>query len=171
MIKINTDWQGKKGLENLIRYIENNLVYGEAQEQVRIVAHHAADNMQQTIKESGYNLDALANKILAETLTTTGGIEVGIGRISSLPFYWQMFDAGFKPGTTNKLVPAGAFDSNGKWVVGNGDYTFLDKKSPKKSVESLDYIGKAIRNLDKELKETIERLGSKFINGATQASK
>ena len=51
MIKVTIDWQGQKGLENLIRYIENNLVYGEAQEKVRVLGHHTADYMKDVIKQ------------------------------------------------------------------------------------------------------------------------
>jgi hypothetical protein len=86
-IRISIDWQGKKGLDNLIRYIENNTLYGEMQVQTQILAHHTADSMKETISTSkkrpsfGSNLE---DNILAEPISTTGGIEYGIGRISQL---------------------------------------------------------------------------------------
>jgi hypothetical protein len=189
MIKVNIDWQGKKGLDNLIRYIENNLVYAEAQEEVRILGHHTADYMKNIIKESGYNLDKLANSILAETLSTTGGVEVGIGRIASFPkgkngqTYWEAFNDGFKPGAMNTLICPGSFEdgrpdaskSGGKWTehagyIG-GNYTFFDNNQNKKPIAPLDFVGKAIRNLDQELREMMEKWGTKFIGGAQEASK
>jgi hypothetical protein len=41
---------------------------------------------------------------------------------------------------------------------------------PKKAIEGLNYINKAIMNLDKELKIVMEKLGSKFITGAQQVN-
>jgi len=179
MITIRIDWQGKKGLDNLIRYIKNNMVYGEAQEKIRIIGHHAADNMQKAIKETGYNLDKLANSILAETISTTGGVEVGIGRIESLPFYWEMFNTGFKPGAALSFVPIGGFadgapdasKSGGRWQVGGGNSSFFDLNINKKPVEPIEYIEKSMRLLDMELTETMKKLGEKFIEGMGRESK
>jgi len=187
MITIRIDWQGKKGLDNLIRYIKNNMVYGEAQEKIRIIGHHAADNMQKAIKETGYNLDKLANSILAETISTTGGVEVGIGRIESLPFYWEMFNVGFKPGAAMKLLPIGGFTSGSglsgdvtkpisgdyglSWQTGMGHSTFFDNNMNKKPVEPIEYIEKSMRLLDMELTETMKKLGEKFIEGMGRESK
>jgi hypothetical protein len=166
MIKINIDWQGKKGLDNLIRYIENNLVYAEAQEQVRILGHHTADHMRNTInterkrpEKASHNLD---NSIIAETLGTTGGVEIGIGRISTLNAqapYWEMINDGASYTTrTHHIVP---FE--------DGEFRTF-KVGSTHIIEGIDFVGKAIRNLDEELKEMIEKLGEKFINGAQTAS-
>ena len=38
-------------------------------------------------------------------------------------------------------------------------------------IQGIDYIGKAIRNLDQELKTVMEKLGAKFLGGASNASK
>jgi hypothetical protein len=185
MIKITVDWKGKKGFDNLIRYIENNLVYAEAQEQVRILGHHTADNMRETIKNSkkrhsfGSNLE---DNILTETLNTTGGVEVGVGRISQLkanaPYYEVLDAGGYVPYSTRKGAPLGSFEGDApdsRVVSGNqnwersGDKGFFMK--PKNPIEGIDYIGKAIRNLDRELQEMIIKLGSSFIGGAEKASK
>lgn len=179
MIRINIDWFGEKGLNNLIRYIDSNLIYGEAQQKIRVLGHHTADNMQKIIKETGYNLDRLATSIVAETLQTTGGIDVGIGRIANLPFYWEMFNNGFKPGASNNFVPFGSFQgeppmagkTGGKWEVGNGGYTFFDDNTNKKSVAPIDYVGKSMRLLDLELIETIKDLGATFIENLNKESK
>jgi hypothetical protein len=181
-IKVTIDWKGKKGFENLIRYIDNNMVYGEAQEQIRVIGHHCADNMRSTIKESkkrpslGSNLE---DNITAETLNTTAGVEVGIGRISKLktnaPYYEVLDAGGYVPYSTVKGAPLGSFYGNPPTAGGNGDNWersgnkgFFMK--PKKPIEGIDYIGKAIRNLDIELRNVMEKLGAKFIDGAKQAS-
>jgi hypothetical protein len=176
MLRIKIDFVDKNKFSKLIRYIENNLIYGEAQEQVRVIGHHAADSMQKTIKESGYNLDNLANSILAETLNTTGGVEVGVGRIESLPFYWTLFDSGFKPGASLSFVPLGAFPdgapdankSGGKWGVGVGPYTFFDLNINKKPVEPLDFVQKSVNQIEVEFKEMIKKLGESWIEGMSK---
>lgn len=185
MIRVSIDWQGKKGLDNLIKYIEDNTIYGEAQEQIRILGHHTADHMRNTIKISkkrhslGSNLE---DNITAETLNTVGGVEVGVGKISQLktnaPYFEVLDKGGYVPYSTAKGAPLGSFEGSapdGNVVSGNqnwersGDKGFFMK--PKSPIEGIDYIGKAIRNLDKELKVTMERLGSKFLTEVEKASK
>jgi len=183
MIRISIDWQGQKGLDNLIRYIENNLVYAEAQEGVRVLGHHTADNMRETISSSkkrpsfGNNLESNIN---AETLNTTGGVEVGIGRISQLkanaPYFEVLDVGGYVPYSTAKGAPLGSFygdppipGGSGQNWERSGEKGFFMK--PSKAIEGIDYIGKAIRNLDKELRIMMEKLGSKFIDEAQKASK
>jgi hypothetical protein len=183
MIKISIDWQGKKGLENLIRYIENNTLYGEMQVQAQILAHHTADNMKETISTSkkrpslGSNLE---DNILAEPISTTGGIEYGIGKISQLktnaPYFEVLDVGGYVPYSTRKGAPLGSFEGD-KPIAGgsgqnwerSGEKGFFMK--PSKAIEGIDYVGKAIRNLDQELRTTMEKLGSKFITEAERVSK
>jgi len=167
VIKISVDWQGKKGFENFMRYIDNNLVYAEAQEEIRILGHHTADNMRSIINENrkrptkaSHKLD---NAITAETLNTTGGVEVGIGRIEKLNSeapYWEMIDRGASYTTKKQhVVP---FEDG-------GFRTF--KVGSTHVIEGIEFVGQAIRNLDKELKTTMEKLGAKFISDAEKASK
>lgn len=166
MIRISIDWQGKQGLDNLIRYIENNLVYAEAQEQVRVLGHHCADKMHEIIKTERRNParpdHKLENAITAETLSTTAGVEMGIGRISTLNAeapYWEMIDSGATYITKKThVVPTTYFTD-----PGSGFVTF--KKGSSHVITGIDYIGKAIRNLDQELRTMMEKLGSKFIGG------
>ena len=172
MIKINIEWQGQKGLDNLIRYIDNNIVYGEAQEQVRILGHRTANNMRSTINTERLNPkrpdDKLVNAITAETLNTTGGIEVGIGRIAKLvaeaPYFELINNGGTYITKKTHVVPTTYFAD-----PGSGFVTF--KEGSSHTITGIDYVGKAIRNLDKELRIVMEKLGSKFINGAEQASR
>jgi hypothetical protein len=172
MIKINIDWQGKKGLDNLIRYIENNLVYAEAQEQVRVLGHHTADNMKNTINTERKNParpdNKLENAITAETLNTTGGVEVGIGRISKLNVeapYWEMINDGATYVTKKTHVVPTTYFSD----PGSGFITF--KEGSTHIIEGIDFVGKAIRNLDQELRVMMEKLGATFLGGAANASK
>lgn len=179
MIKLSVDWLGQKKFNSFIKYIQNNLLYGEIQEQIRILGHHTADHMINTIQTSkkrhsfGNNLES---NILTETISTTGGVEVGIGRISRLktnaPYYEVLNDGGYIPYSTVRGAPLGSFegdvpdssivDGNQNWErSGNRGY-FMKPKSP---IEGIDYIGKAIRNLDKELTETMTKWGEKFLSG------
>jgi hypothetical protein len=170
MIKINIDWQGKKGLDNLIRYIENNLVYAKAQEQVRVLGHHCADKMKEVIETERKNParpdHKLENSILVEY--TTGGVEVGIGRISTLNAqapYWEMIDAGATYITKKThVVPTTYFAD-----PVNNFITF--KEGSSHTITGIDFVGRAIRNLDVELKEMMEKLGAKFIGDMQKESK
>jgi hypothetical protein len=172
MIKITIDWVDGKKFDNLIRYIENNLIYAEAQEEVRILGHRTADNMRNTINNERKNPkrpdDKLVSAIIAETLSTTGGVEVGIGRISTLNTeapYWEMIDAGATYITKKThIVPTTYFAD-----AGSGFITF--KEGSSHTITGIDYIGKSIRNLDKELRTMMEKWGEKFLGGASQASK
>jgi hypothetical protein len=171
MIRISIDWKGQKGLDNLIRYIENNVVYGEVQEQVRILGHHTADYMKETIVAERKNParpdHKLENAITAETLDTTDGIEMGIGRISKLNTeapYWEMINDGATYITKKThVVPTTYFTD-----PGTGFVTF--KEGSSHTIEGIDFVGKAIRNLDKELRIMIAKFGSKFIDGTQNAS-
>jgi hypothetical protein len=172
MIRVSIDWQGEKGLDNLIRYIENNLVYAEAQEQVRVLGHHCADKMKEVIETERKNParpdHKLENSIIAETLSTTGGVEVGIGRISTLNAqapYWEMINDGATYVTKKThVVPTTYFAD-----PGTGFVTF--KEGSSHVITGIDYVGKAIRNLDKELRDWMEKHGAKFLDGMSKASK
>jgi len=172
MIRITIDWKGEKGLNNLIRYIENNLLYAETQENVRILGHHTADKMHEVINTERKNParpdHKLENAITAETLNTTSGVEVGIGRISKLNVeapYWEMINDGATYVTKKThVVPTTYFAD-----PGSGFVTF--KEGSSHIIEGIDFIGKAIRNLDQELRTMMEKWGEKFLGGAEKASK
>lgn len=172
MIKISIDSKNlEKGMNSLIRYIENNAVYGEAQEKIRILGHHTADYMKETINNERRNPkrpeDKLVNAITAETLNTVGGIEVGIGRISKLiaeaPYFELINDGGTYITKKTHVIPTDYFAD-----PGNGFITF--KEGSSHTITGIDYVGKAIRNLDNELRITMEKLGAKFIDGMKKAS-
>lgn len=184
MIRITVDFKDKKKFSNLIRYIQNNLLYGEAQQRVRVAGHHTADHMKETISTSkkrhslGSNLE---DNIQAETLSTTGGIEVGIGRISLLksvaPYFEVLNDGGYVPYSTAKGAPLGSFEGdrpdpnivsgNQNWERSGNKGFFMKPKTP---IEGIDYIGKAIRNLDIELREQMRLWGEKFLDEMKKAS-
>lgn len=172
MIKVTIDFKDAKKFDNLIRYIEDNIVYGEAQEAVKILGHHTADNMRETINTERHNPkrpdDKLVNAITAETLNTTGGIEVGVGRIAKLvseaPYFELINDGGTYITKKTHVVPTTYFGD-----PGDGFVTF--KAGSSHTISGIDYVGKAIRNLDKELRDMMEQWGSKFLGGASNASK
>ena len=162
MIKLTVDFRDAKKFNNLIRYIQNNLLYGEVQERVKVLGHHAADHMRSTINserkrptKASHKLD---NAITAETLSTVGGIEVGIGRISKLNAqapYWEMIDAGANYTTKIKhIVP---FE--------DGEFRTF-KVGSSHIIEGISFVQKAILNLDKELRVMMKKWGSEFIKGA-----
>jgi len=172
MIKISIDWKGQKGLDNLIRYISNNLLYAEAQENVRILGHHCADKMKEVIETERKNParpdHKLENSITAKTLSTTAGVEVGIGEIAKMNQeapYWEMINDGATYVTKKThVVPMTYF--------ADPESPFLTfKEGSSHTIEGIDYVGKAIRNLDQELREMMEKWGEKFLGGAEQASK
>jgi len=172
MIKITIDWKGKERFENFIRYIHDNLYYAEAQENIRILGHRTADKMREVIETERKNParpdHKLENSITAETLSTTGGVEVGIGEIAKMNQeapYWEMIDAGASYSTKNThIVPTTYFADPGKGFI-----TF--KAGSTHIIEGIEFVGKAIRNLDKELREMMEKWGEKFLSGMGDASK
>jgi len=181
MIRVSIEWQGKKGLDNLIRYIENNLVYGEAQEGIVELGKKTADHMKYTIgssKKRPSMTDRLENNINSEILNSVGGVEVGIGRISQLktnaPYFEVLDQGGYVPpanlgyflGNPSAPTPGG---SGQVWIHSGDNKDYL--MTPKKAIEGIDYIGKAIRNLDQELREMMKKWGTDFIDGAEKASK
>ena len=184
MIRISIDWKDGKKFDNLIRYIENNFLYAQAQEGIRVLGHHTADKMRQVIdserKRPDKGTHKLENSITAETLTTTGGVEIGIGRISKMTEeapYWEVLDRGGYVPNYGNLVPLGAFIPGepipnpknfrqGNWEVGEGKYTFRATRP----IEGIDYVGKSIRHLDSELKEMIIKLGGSWLQGMEKIS-
>lgn len=171
MVRIQVDFKDAKKFSQMIKYIENNLIYGEAQEQIRILGHHTADRMKEVINTERKNParpdHKLENAITAETLNTVGGIEVGIGRISKLNTeapHWEMIDAGGTYVTKKTHIVPTTYFSN----PGTGFVTF--KEGSSHTIEGINYVTKAIAFLDKELKNVIIKLGGKFIEGLKKAS-
>lgn len=171
MIKISIDFKDGKKFGNLIRYIQNNLVYAESQEQMRILGHHAADKMRETINVERKNParpdHKLENAITAETLNTTAGVEVGIGRISTLkaeaPYFELINDGGTYVTKKTHIVPTTYFAD-----PGTGFVTF--KEGSSHTITGIDYVGKAVRNLDQELRTMMEKIGEQYIDGMKKAS-
>ena len=166
MININIEFKDKDSFAKLIRYIENNLLYSEVQENIRILGHHCADNMKETINNERKNParpdHKLENAIVAETLSTTGGVEIGIGRISTLiaqaPHFELINDGGTYITKETHIVPTTYFAD-----PGSGFVTF--KAGSSHVITGIDYVGKSIRNLDQELRTMMEKWGSKFLSG------
>lgn len=182
MIRISVDFKDAKKFSQIIRYIQNNLVYPEAQEQVRILGHHVADNMRETINSSKKRPDKgtqrLENAITAETLETTGGVEVGIGKIQKLkeeaPYFEVLDGGGYVPpanvgffGDNMRAPEAGGYGEDWKHTGKGSGFYFM---KPMKAIEGIHYISKAIAYLDRELKNLIIKLGGTFIKGIEKAS-
>jgi hypothetical protein len=182
MINVTIDFKDKEKFDRLIRYIENNEVYFEAQAAIIDLADSTVSSMHEIIDTSRRRPDAgthkLENAIDKKILNTTAGVEVGIGEISRLRVeapYFEVLDVGGYIPNHGNFVPLGAFAPgnpkpdagsfrDGQWVVGAGKYTFKAKRA----IEGIDYIGSAIRELDRKLRETIESLGGKFLTGMSK---
>lgn len=171
MIRVTIDWKDGKKFASLIRYIQNNQLYGETQEQIRVLGHHTADKMREVINTERKNParpdHKLENAIIAETLNTVGGIDVGVGRISKLIAeapHWELInDGGTYVTKETHVVPTTYFANPESEFV-----TF--KAGSQHTIEGIDYVGKSIRNLDQELRIMMEKFGEKFLDGAKKAS-
>lgn len=171
MIKISVDWVDGKKMENLIRYISDNTIYGQAQQEVRVLGHHVADKMREVIETERINParpdHKLENAIICEVINSVGGIEVGIGRIATLVAEAKHFELINDGGTyvTEKthFVPTTYFAGRGSMGYGDG---VIFAAGSSHTIRGIDYVGKSIRNLDQELKIVMENLGAKFIGGA-----
>ena len=112
--------------------------------------------------------DKLINAITAEPLNTVGGIEMGIGRISTLiaeaPYFELINDGGTYVTKKTHVVPTTYFAD-----PDSGFVTF--KEGSSHTIEGINYVGIAIKKLDQELKVMMEKFGTKFINGAEKESK
>ena len=169
MISITVDFVDRGKFDKFIRYIENNLIYAEAQEEIRVLGHHCADNMIDTIESSRKNPDRgthkLENAIIAETLSTTAGVEVGVGRISKLQQeapYFEMINDGFTYTTRQThVVPTDYFANKG-----TGFITF--KEGSKHTIEGIQYVFKAIQKLEIELRDFIIKVGGKYLDGLSK---
>lgn len=164
MISIAIDWKDGKKFSNLIRYIKNNLIYGELQIVAQTLAHHAADSMINTIielkKNPARSEHKLERAITAEQINVTGGISYGVGNIGKMNQeapYWEMINDGAKYVTKEThVVPTTYF--------ANADSKFITFKAGSTHViEGIDYVGKAVRHLDVELKEVMNQFGEKFV--------
>ena len=172
MIKVTIDFKDSKKLSNLIRYIQNNLLHAEVQEQIRVLGHHAADNMRNTIETERKNParpdHKLENAITAETLSTTAGVDVGIGRISKLNAeapYWEMINDGANYTTKQThVVPTTYFAD-----PGSGFVTF--KEGSSHVIQGIEYVGKTIRKIDQELTIQMKKWGETFLGGMEKASR
>jgi len=178
VINITIDFKDAHKFQNLIRYIEDNTVYFEAQAAMMDLADETVTYMRDVIKAEKKRPskgDTLEQAIDKEILNTTAGIEVGIGNISKLkaeaPYYEVLDQGGYIPNHGN-FVPLGSFvpgepkpnQANfreGQWSVGTGKYTFKAKRA----IEGINYIAKAIKNLEARLNEEIKKMGAKLIDG------
>ena len=176
---VKTTTKGKNPI-SWIREVEGR-IYFEFQYRLMELGELTAERMKGIVTSSGYKLDKLANAIDSKILQSVAGVVIGIGEIAKMPksdqgnTYWEAFNDGFTPGSSNKLVPLGSFDGNApsightgsKWQVGTGNYTFLDNIPVKRTVEPLRYIQISEKELEKHIIKEISRL-TKELNQASK---
>lgn len=182
MISLRVEWKGKKGLENLIKSIEN-ISFVRAEAEIATVADKTVAHMQNTIQENKKRPDLGTHKLensidWDEVLNIPGKkLIVGIGNIDKIKSeapYFEVLDAGgYVPpanigyftsgsGMSGDKTPPEAGSSGQNWVhTGKEKGSFYMK--PKKAIEGIDYIEKAIRYCDKLLNSVITEIGKEFI--------
>jgi hypothetical protein len=171
MFKWEVDFVDKDKFDNFSRYLSSEQpIYGMLEVATQILAHHIADNMIETIcslrKRPDRGTHKLENNILAIPLNTTGGIEYGIGEISVLDKeapYWRMLNDGatYTTKQDSKAIPLTYFDGT------NGFIRY--KAGDTHTIFGIDFVGKAIANLDKEMRDVIEKLGGDILDGLERA--
>ena len=154
-------------------------IYPELQNQIVLSAEATAVIMKKILEGSGYRLQKLAGAIGVDVLSSTGGVHVGIGNISTFPVgkesgvsYYEAFNDGFKVTQANVGYFGDNFrapESGGsgeKWHhTGKGSGFFYMK--PNKVIEPLRYIEIG----EQELRNHIEKEIIKFSKNLEQAGK
>ena len=184
MFNVKIEWKDGDKLRKLIKYLDSDRLYYDAQNGINDVADKTVDNMRETISSNkkrhsfGNNLEKTIDK---EVLNDVGGVDIGIGNVNKLksdaPYYEVLNAGGYIPysigGKGFQMVgkaPFGSFEGdkpNSSVVSGNqnwersGDKGFFMK--PKKPIEGIGYIEKAVDFAEQELDKFIEALGGKFI--------
>ena len=170
MINVSVEFTDKGKFEKLIRYIEDNSIYFEAQAAMLDLANNTVEHMRTNINEDRKNPDRgthkLENAIDTKIINDVGGIEIGIGEIAKLQSeapYFEMINDGFTYTTRQThIVPTTYFADKGSGFV-----TF--KAGSKHTIQGIDYVGKALRTLETELADTITKLGGKLFGGMEKA--
>jgi hypothetical protein len=168
MITITVDFPDAKKLHNLMRYIEN-FPFVRAEAIAGEVADEVVTNMKDTITSSRKRPDKgthnLENAIDWDEVKNDPGKEliIGIGNISKLNAdapYWEMIDSGFTYTTRHTFITPPIFD---------GEFRTF-KEGSQHTIEGIDYVGKALRNLEKRLNEEVVKMGAKLIDGMSKSS-
>lgn len=194
MVKITVDFKDAKKFDQLIRYIENNAVYEQAQTAMTALGHKTADNMKDVINSSRKRPNSGTNKLERSIESTTilgishGGFlgmkdintfEVGIGEIAKMTKeapYWEVLDVGgYVPPANYGFFSNGEAPKSGasgqEWVhSGKDSYLPSFYMKPKSPIQGIDYIGQSLRKLRQDLDEEVKNLGAQFINGIKKAS-
>jgi hypothetical protein len=173
MIRLTVDFKDAKKFDQLIRYIEN-APFVRIEAETANIADKTVNDMIQTIEDNRKQparpgVSKLQNSIDWTQLINDPGKElvIGIGNIANMTKeapYWEMINDGATYITKKThVVPTTFFASPDSEFV-----TF--KEGSSHTITGIDYIGKAIRNLDKELREMMSKWGTEFIGGAQKAS-
>lgn len=159
--------QGKNPI-NFIRDIEIRF-YPELQQRLVELSDDTVNTMRSIIDSSKKRPKTTGNKlehaIEREILSSIGGVQIGIGNISTLKSqapYFEVLDAGGYIPNYGNLVPSGQFFPGdpqpnassfrqGQWQPGTGQHSFRAKKP----IDGINYIGLSAKYLkDKLDKET-----------------
>ena len=172
MVRLTVDWKDAKKFDQLIRYIEN-VPFVRVEAEAANLADNAVNTMKEVINTERKNParpdHKLENSIDWSQLINDPGKElvIGIGNIAKMTQeapYWEMINDGATYVTKKThVVPTTYFAD-----PGSGFVTF--KEGSTHVIEGIDYIGRAIRNLDNELRTMMKNWGEEFLSGAANAS-
>jgi len=172
MVRLTVDWKDAKKFDQLIRYIEN-VPFVRVEAEAANLADNAINTMKEVINTERKNParpdHKLENSIDWSQLINDPGKElvIGIGNIAKMTQeapYWEMINDGATYVTKKThVVPTTYFASPESDFI-----TF--KEGSTHTIEGIDFVGKAIRNLDQELRTMMKNWGEEFLSGAVKAS-
>lgn len=170
MISITIDFIDKGKWENFIRYIEENSFMVIAESEMEEIADNALSTMIGIIEserkqpaKGDYALEGALYKNrrwIASSTPTQNQAIMGIGEISILkekaPYFEMLNDGGtYSTRTTHTLpLPYGEFR------------TF--KAGSTHTIHGINYVGRAIRNLDKDLRQMVEKASGTWLDGMSK---
>jgi len=152
------------------------IIYPELQAQILLSAEATAEIMKKILEGSGYKLQKLAGAIGVDVLSSTAGIHIGIGNISTFPVgqqsgasYWEAFNDGFAVTQANIGYFGDAFrapeagGSGEKWHhTGKGSGFFF--MQPNKVIEPLRYVDIGFDELKKHIEKEITKFNKSLEN-------
>lgn len=179
MIAVTVTYKNQNMFKNLSKYFSNNFAYCPGQIAIQVAGRRAANNMKRIIDENRKNPlrteDKLVNAINWELVSTTGGIQLGVGRISKLIAeapYWELINDGgtYITKKTHK-VPTTYFasDVNQNYIYKNTPFITFAAGSTH-TIEGIDYVGKTVREMKKDILKIMKHIGTEEIKQLKDAA-
>lgn len=182
MIKIVTTFPGKKGFDDLIRYIEN-IPFVKIEAEVTNLAEDAIEVMKNKIDSSRKRPDKgthnLENSIDVKELINDPGIQlvIGVGEVAKMlkeaPYFEVLDVGGYIPpanlGYFGEGEPPVAGGNGQSWTHTGSKSDFL--MTPKSPIEGISYIQDGLNFIRKNMDKMLKEFGATILDGMTKASK